>query len=84
MGCFFPVALSVVDTVTPSPIALRTMPGLSVTVCDTVVDTYTSSSGPDVSYEVPDSTVVTPPNAPKTTAVIVPDVGVGPTGEKGS
>lgn len=80
----FPVVLSVVDTVTPSPMALRTIPGLSVTVCGTVVGTYTSSSGPGVSYGVPGSTVVTPPKAPNTTVVIVPGVGVGPTGERGS
>lgn len=73
-----------VGTVTPSPIALRTMPGLSVTVWDTVVGTYSLSPGPDVRSEVPGTTVVTPPNAPNTTAVIVPDVGVGPTGVKGS
>lgn len=66
-----------VEMETPSPIALRTMPGLSYGTGVMDGGTIPTSSGPEVTVVGPGRTDAMPPNAPKTPVTGGPDGVVG-------
>ena len=75
---FFPITLSIINAIAPSPVTLQAVPKLSIAMYSAIISACADSSKPSMDCRMPSDAMMAPPGTPGAATIVMPSMKMKP------
>ena len=68
----FPITLSMMSAMAPSPVTLQAVPKLSIAMYSAIISACADSSKPSIDCRIPSAAMMAPPGTPGAATIVIP------------